>query len=175
MRKRVTYIRGDRIGPNKVEFVKELPPFIGASKVIQRKALFLCECGIIFEGYVQSVREGKIRRCGCIAPHVTHNLTGQSPRICWCNIKQRCYNPKYPYFKDYGGRGIIMYGPWLHDAKAFCEYITALPHFGEPGRSLDRIENDGSYEPGNLRWATQAQQSYNKRTTKFKHDGYKKF
>jgi len=76
----------------------------------------------------------------------------------WISIKDRCFNPKKKQFKDYGGRGITMYSEWINNYPKFKEYI--LTNLGErpEGMTLDRINNDGNYEPNNLRWATQLQQ-----------------
>jgi hypothetical protein len=77
----------------------------------------------------------------------------------------RCGNPRNKRFKHYGGRGIQVYAPWVADRAAFEDYIRHLPGCGEQGRSLDRINNDGHYEPGNLRWATNDEQRANRRRT----------
>src|SRR4051794_19353442 len=83
-----------------------------------------------------------------------------------CAIKQRCYNPNNKAFKNYGRRGIKLHLPW-HDATTFITEVLAeigpRPISGE--WTLDRIDNNGDYAPGNLRWATRAQQSLNNRTT----------
>ena len=73
----------------------------------------------------------------------------------------RCYNPKHPRFADYGGRGITVCERWL----TFANFLADM---GEPppGLTLDRIDNDGNYEPGNCRWATDTQQRTNKRPRK---------
>lgn len=74
-------------------------------------------------------------------------------------MKFRCDNPKYKGYHRYGGRGIKVHEEWSHDFRAFYKYI------GEPPttmHSLDRIDNDGNYEPGNVRWATKHQQDNNK-------------
>ena len=55
-----------------------------------------------------------------------------------------------------------MYEPWINDFKAFYEYVSQLEHFGKKGYSLDRIDNNVNYEPGNLRWATKIEQARNK-------------
>lgn len=82
----------------------------------------------------------------------------------WCNIKQRCLNPQNPRYESYGLRGIAIYEPWRVDFHRFRADLHA--EIGErPSleHSLDRRDNDGNYEPGNLRWATQKEQSRNTR------------
>ena len=79
---------------------------------------------------------------------------------------QRCTNPNQIRFKDYGGRGIKVCDEWLNSFEAFYDHVSQLPHFGEEGYSLDRINNNGNYEPGNVRWATAAEQVKNRRCCK---------
>lgn len=78
----------------------------------------------------------------------------------WLNMKKRCYYKNSSRYKDYGGRGITVYEGWLHDSAAFISYVGLKP---SANHSLDRIDNDGNYEPGNVRWATVKEQSTNKR------------
>ena len=80
----------------------------------------------------------------------------------WIRIKTRCYYTKHHNYKDYGGRGIRVYDGWLNNFQAFHEHIGDRP--GD-GYSIDRIDCDGDYEPGNVRWATQHEQAANKRTS----------
>ena len=85
------------------------------------------------------------------------------------DIIGRCTNPKHKDFVWYGGRNISVYPLWLTDPNAFIDYIKTLEHFGEEGYSLDRIDNNGNYEPGNLRFATAKTQARNKRNNLFAH------
>ena len=81
----------------------------------------------------------------------------------WCGIKRRCSNKASLGYKYWGGRGIKVCDPWKESYIAFKEWI--LDNLGErpDGYSLDRIENDGDYEPNNLRWATMTEQRINQR------------
>lgn len=78
----------------------------------------------------------------------------------------RCSNPNERRFKDYGGRGISVCQEWKHDFIAFQKW--ALSHGYTPDLTLDRIDNNGNYEPSNCRWATVKEQNWNKRNIKNK-------
>ena len=78
----------------------------------------------------------------------------------WAGMKQRCYNKNAPFYKYYGGRGIIICDEWLHSFEAFYKHIGPRP---TPNHSVDRIDNDGNYAPGNVRWATHSEQMLNTR------------
>ena len=80
----------------------------------------------------------------------------------WWNARNRCTNPADARWNDYGGRGVTMCAEWLNDFEAFYAHIGKPPK----GRSLDRIDNDAGYEPGNVRWATRKQQAANRRPRK---------
>lgn len=75
------------------------------------------------------------------------------------NMKSRCYNPDSTHYADYGGRGIAVCTRWLVDFWAFVEDLGERPE----GCSMDRLDNDGPYDPRNFRWATASQQSANRR------------
>jgi hypothetical protein len=82
----------------------------------------------------------------------------------WQNIKDRCYNPNNIGYHNYGGRGITLYEPWKTDFESFVDYLLIQLGTKPKKYTLDRIENNGSYVPFNLRWATMETQCSNRRT-----------
>lgn len=74
-------------------------------------------------------------------------------------MRARCFNPNHPKFKDYGGRGITVCDQWA----AYETFLRDVGRRPGPDYSIDRIDNDGNYEPGNVRWATRSQQQLNQR------------
>jgi len=105
--------------------------------------------------------------------YIEHGLTRHPVYGLWRSIKQRCYNPNASNYKFYGARGIKMYPPWKVDFVLFYEYIISLPNYGEKNLTLDRINNNDNYEPGNLRWVTQHYQICNSKIRKSNTSGYK--
>lgn len=142
----------------------------------RRPTRWICKCSC---GTVKSVlsltlinSNPKLRStsCGCYRNELsskrrkTHGLKNSRIYNEWRGIKKRCRNPNEKDYKNYGGRGIRVCDEWYNSFESFYEYVSKLPHFGEQGRSIDRIENEGNYEPGNVRWATNSEQSMNRRT-----------
>lgn len=84
----------------------------------------------------------------------------------WCNMRKRCFDPSHKLYKHYGGRGITVCDEWMNSFLDFYNYVSKLDHYGEPGRSLDRIDNEKGYFPGNVRWATSKEQANNTRRSK---------
>lgn len=78
----------------------------------------------------------------------------------WNSMKQRCLNPDNPSYPNYGGRGISIFESWIKDYDLFSAHVGCPVDFG---LSIDRIDVNGNYEPGNLRWATKQEQALNKR------------
>lgn len=133
-----------------------------------------CDCGTERIVLGNSLRNGRSKSCGCynreihkeMKPHKVHGLTHTRIYNIWVGMKQRCYNPKASRYYTHGARGIKVYGRWRKSVKAFYNYVSKLPHFGEKGYTLNRIDNDGNYEPGNVEWSDDVTQANNKRNNR---------
>jgi hypothetical protein len=95
-------------------------------------------------------------------PQRTHGLSRHPLYGTWAGIMARCHRPGSASYKWYGGRGIRMCDEW-HDPAAFIGWVEGNIGPRPEGCSIDRVDNDGNYEPGNVRWARKAEQQANRR------------
>ncbi len=105
---------------------------------------------------------------GSFIMNYKHGLSKHRLFRIWVFILDRCSNPNATGYKNYGARGIKVCDEWENDFKVFYDYVTQLSHYGESGMTLDRTDNDGNYEPGNLRWVNMHIQRVNSRSIKSK-------
>lgn len=123
----------------------------------------VCDCGAMTTASQNQLKFGTKRTCGCRGGAFVHghavneNKTGTYRS--WQAAKQRCGNPNGKAYRWYGARGIEMCERWSNSFEAFFEDMGPRPI----GQTLDRIDPDGNYEPGNCRWATKAVQAANQR------------
>lgn len=126
-----------------------------------------CDCGNERTGQSYWLRNGA-QSCGCLASAQTierstkHGLVGTPEYRSWLSMMHRCYREANHNFDSYGGRGVSVCKRW-HNVTKFLEDIGERP----PGTSVDRIDIDGNYEPGNCRWATPSEQANNRRNSRF--------
>jgi hypothetical protein len=133
-----------------------------------------CDCGAKVASIAgANLRSGSIVSCGCYRRELssrkstTHgnartNRTTPEYRS-WINMRTRCYNPNDRCFHNYGGRGITVCDRWHPKAGgSFENFLQDVGKRPTPNHSIDRINPDGNYEPGNVRWATVAEQARNR-------------
>ncbi len=154
--------------------------FIGRDKKSMRVWRCVCDCGTERDVQERSLVLGGSGSCGCLRDELLakRGLRHGDARersalyVLWSNIRQRCLNPESRNYRNYGARGIGFHAPWADSYTTFKVYIAEALGPRPNGASLDRIDNDKSYEPGNVRWANRRQQSRNQqRTVRLTHRG----
>lgn len=154
---------GLRVGT--LEVLARAPKRVGANGT---EWMCLCHaCGKRAPMNGSWLRSGRARSCGCLhyvpsaLAHTKHGEAEKTPEWhAWVSMKRRCYSKRNPKYNRYGGRGITVCSIWLADYKSFLAYMGRRP---STEHSLDRYPNqNGNYEPGNVRWATQREQQNNR-------------
>lgn len=137
----------------------------------------VCVCGTETEVAASDLRKhrsGQIMSCGCRRNEAgeknrTHGQSNSPEYAVWSSMKDRCTRSSHPHYSRYGGRGIGVCERWMDSFESFLSDVGPRPH---PAASLDRIDNDRGYEPGNCRWATPSEQAANRVSTNIiEHNG----
>lgn len=160
MSKIIKIQKGDRFG--RLSIIKEI-----ITDKPNRHFLCQCNCGNTRIIQLGHLRDGHTVSCGCFNIETAKNRKTHGEKVggkitpeyhSWHNAKQRCNNINSPKYRIYGGRGI------KHKLNSVADLINAIGRKPTPQHSLDRINNNGNYEVGNVRWATKKEQGQNTRT-----------
>ena len=123
----------------------------------------ICECGNKTKVIGSILKSNGTKSCGCLNYEPTntiHNKRFSTEYSSWRSMKRRCTEPTNNTYKNYGGRGIKVCDRWLESFKNFYEDMGDKP---SQNHSIDRIDVNGDYEPGNCRWISLKEQQYNRR------------
>lgn len=126
-----------------------------------------CDCGVECETPTISLRSSHTKSCGCLRKEApgrspVHGLSRDPTFRIWQGMLRRCESPKCKCFKDYGGRGIRVCNRW----HSFEHFLADMGKRPSPKHELDRKDNNGNYEPGNVRWTTHRENGRNRRSTR---------
>lgn len=142
----------------------------------KRGSYWLCRCECCNEKEVRGgiLKSGKSKSCGCYFNETRHTINlrhgayGTPEYNAWLSMKERCFNPNCKHYHNYGGRGIAIQKEWLEpNGVGFKNFLNDVGKRPNSKLSLDRIENNGNYEKGNVGWRTRKQQNGNMRSNRW--------
>lgn len=168
--RRYKVVEGAKFEDTRLTAVTEVEPSVSPSGRLRRRILCKCDCGKEKVILLQNILNGHTISCGCLGAERTrerctkHGLTTHNKQhplyAVWKAMKRRCDNPNSREYKWYGARGIKVCEEW-RDPKVFFDW--ALSNGYQAGLEIDRIDNNGNYEPGNCRFTTHTINNRNKR------------
>jgi len=176
---KIIYKKNSILG-NNIIFLKE----INKKRKNYRRALFKCFCNNLFECDLSQIKSLSIKSCGCLNSKenrrkraIKHGLYNHILYKRWISINDRCYREKSSNFKNYGAKGIFVYEKWRNNFIEFYNYIIELENYNEKllienKISIDRIDNECGYMPGNLKFSSWHEQSLNQRKQSNNKSGY---
>jgi hypothetical protein len=143
---------GDRFG--RLTIINEMRILIEPSGIRRRRFKLQCDCGKVCEARLLSLTSGNTRSCGCLLVEIrrvasrTHGHARTPIYVIWIDMIQRCENPSRKSYRHYGGRGIKVCERW----HTFENFLADMGERPSPQHQLNRLNNEGDYEPGNVEW-----------------------